>query len=81
MGRGKNPIIIDINKMRIKNTKELLGYLKRLQQCEESLELSDREPGEVDLDGDIIYFKQSDKWKEAYTNVKSILGDREHVKK
>ena len=62
-----------------KGTKELLGYLKRLQQCEESFDLSDMEIN-IDLkDAETIYFKQTKKWKEAYENVKTILDGREHI--
>lgn len=79
MGKKKHPKVIDINELRTKNTKELLGYLKKLHKCEESLDLSDRDENEDNFDEATIYFKQSKKWKEAYRNVKSILDAREHI--
>ena len=64
-----------------RGTKELLGYLKRLHQCEESFELSDMEINPVLTNTDTIYFKQSEKWHAAYKNVKAILETRENIEK
>lgn len=77
----KNPRVIDKSSLNKKGTKELLGYLKRLQQCEESLGLSDMDMNEDPIDDEIIYFKQSDKWKTAYHDVKTILSGREYIEK
>jgi hypothetical protein len=41
MGKKKTAILYSAEVLKKKNTKELLGYLKALQQCEESFELSD----------------------------------------
>ncbi|WP_310484638.1 hypothetical protein [Chamaesiphon sp. VAR_48_metabat_403] len=60
------------------STKQLLGRLQRLRQCEESLELSDRD--NIDLSG-CIEFKQSQEWLEAFRDVKQILSLREHIPK
>lgn len=61
------------------NTKRLLGYLKLLQQCEESFERSDMESNLDLLEEERIYFKQTEKWKAAYHLVKSILKNRAHI--
>lgn len=81
MGKKKNPSVIDQNLLNKMGTKELLGYLRRLQKCEESFELSDMDNNEDLIDDKTIYFKQSEKWKVAYANVKSILNNREHIEK
>jgi hypothetical protein len=64
-----------------KNTKELLGYLKKLQKCEESFSVSDMDVNLDLTDEKAIYFKETDKWKTAFSMVKSILANREHIKK
>ena len=60
------------------STKQLLGRLQRLRQCEESLEQSDRDA--IDNSG-CIEFKQSPEWLVAFNDVKQILSHREHVPK
>lgn len=81
MPKRKLPKVIPIEVLQKKGTKELLGYLKRLQQCEDSFELSDIAPdSNPDLtDNQTIYFKKTPKWQEAYRIVKSILDTREHI--
>ena len=59
-------------------TQRLLARLKRLQECEESLDLSDRGPDE-ERGG--IEFKQTDAWREAHWQLKQILAQREHLPK
>jgi hypothetical protein len=81
MGKKKTAIVYSYEALKKKNTKELLGYLKALQQCEESFELSDMDINEDILDNNKIYFKQTPKWKSAYNNVKSILSQRENIVK
>lgn len=60
------------------STRQLLGRLRQLHQCEESLAQSDRdtpaEPG-------CIEFKQSPEWLTAFHDVKQVLSRREHVPK
>ena len=58
------------------STKQLLGRLKQLRQCEESLALSDRD---VSDDSGRIEFKQSPEWISAFRDVKEVLSRREHV--
>ena len=59
-------------------TKQLLGRLLSLQQCEESAALSDRTAGEVAATGGIL-FKNTAEWQKAYADVKAVLATREHV--
>jgi hypothetical protein len=66
---------IDIEKL---STKQLLGRLQRLRECEESLELSDRDATD---DTGCIEFKQSQEWLVAFNDVKQILSQREHIPK
>jgi len=80
MTNSKRPIVILKKELENKNTKELLGYLRKLLKCEESFEHSDMEINPDLTDEDTIYFKRTDKWLKAYENVKSILNTREHIK-
>ena len=59
-------------------TKQLLGRLHSLQQCEESAALSDRTPEEV-ARGEGILFKGTAEWQRAYADLKAMLATREHV--
>ncbi len=61
-------------------TKQLLARLRKLQSCEQSLELSDRISIE-NIDPKQILFKDSDQWVVAYQQLKNILGTREHLDK
>ena len=59
-------------------TKQLLGRLERLRQCEESARLSDadaavRPPG--------VWFKDTPEWVAAYEQLRGVLARREHVSK
>ena len=58
------------------STTQLLGRLKQLHQCEESLALSDRDVAD---DSGRIEFKQSPEWISAFHDVKQVLSRREHV--
>ena len=79
MGKRKKIKIVSIEVLQKKGTKELLGYLKSLQKCEESFDLSDMDENIDLIDLQNIYFKQTEKWRSAYNNVKSILKNREHI--
>ena len=59
-------------------TKQLLGRLRSLQQCEESVALSDRTPEEVATTEGVL-FKNTTEWQTAYADLKAILAMREHV--
>jgi hypothetical protein len=59
-------------------TKQLLGRLHSLQQCEESAALSDRTPEEIAVSEGIL-FKNTTEWQRAYAALKAALATREHV--
>ena len=60
------------------STKQLLGRLRRLHACEESLALSDRDVAD---NSGCIEFKQSQEWLSAFRDVKQVLSRRGHVPK
>lgn len=60
------------------STRQLLGRLKQLHQCEESLDQSDRD---APVETGCIEFKQSPEWRSAFHDVKQVLSRREHVPK
>jgi len=59
-------------------TKQLLGRLARLRFCEESADVSDLTPHEIELARGIL-FKRTLEWRTAYTDLKEVLATREHV--
>jgi len=64
------------------HTGSLLARLRRLQQCEESFEHSDRSGTEMEPDPSEtgrIEFKNTSVWRAAYRDVKEILDTREHL--
>lgn len=79
MPKWKNPIIISLSELEKKGTRELLGYLISLRKCEESFEKSDLDENPDLMDDSKIYFKQTVKWKKAYSDVKSILDKSENI--
>ncbi len=79
MPKKRKPETIDFETLEKMNTKLLLSYLKKLHQCEESFELSDWDENPDLTDDSVIYFKNTDKWKTTYRNVKLILKDRENI--
>ena len=59
-------------------TVRLLAYLKKLQQCEESIETSDWEAGDLArIEG--IVFKSSEEWRNQYKLVTDVLARRPHL--
>ena len=81
MGKKKKPNVVKKDLLNKKDTRELLGYLKRLQKCEESFQVSDMQIN-IDLtDDNTIYFKETVKWINAYLDVKDILSNRENFEK
>ncbi len=59
-------------------TKQLLGRLRSLQQCEESAAFSDRTAQKVAATEGIL-FKDTAEWQRAYADLKAVLAAREHV--
>ncbi|HZS09883.1 MAG TPA: hypothetical protein VFD58_33965 [Blastocatellia bacterium] len=60
-------------------TRQLLARLRCLQQCEESIELSDRGDGRTLPD--TIEFKNTPEWSAAYQQLKDVLARGEHILK
>ena len=58
--RSVNPL--NKEKLESLSTKRLLAYLGKLNQCEESIELSDWSENEVSSTGGIV-LKSSEEWK------------------
>jgi hypothetical protein len=79
--KNKKLLIIPKEALEKKNTKSLLGYLKRLQQCEESFAVSDMDVNVDLIENEHIYFKETNKWNTTFTIVKSILANRENIKR
>ena len=69
---------IDLAELEKLPTPRILSYLKKLQQCEESLELSDWSKQDV-LKVKGIVFKSSREWAVQHEFVKSVLATRSHV--
>lgn len=61
-------------------TNRLLARLDSLRKCHECVEQSDFCPKAVQQVRGIL-FKDSDEWRQAYQDVKSILDHREHVRR
>lgn len=79
MTKPRNIKPLTIAELEKLTTARLLAYLKKLNECEESLELSDWTKEEIiSIEG--IIFKSSNEWQEQYTTVKSILSKRPHIK-
>ena len=62
-------------------TRALLARLKRLHWCEEKRGLSDITDNEICASEGKILFKDSDIWRQAYDDLKTILAGREHVRR
>lgn len=66
------------------HTGSLMSRRKKLLQCEESFESSDRLGWEEEPDPRktlIIEFKNTAAWKKAYRELKEVLATREHFGK
>src|SRR4051794_29919485 len=59
-------------------TRQLLGRLRRLHECEESAAVSDLTPDEIAASKGIL-FKNSPDWQVAYQGLKRVTASREHV--
>ncbi len=60
------------------HTGTLMARRKALLECDESLEMSDKDEGYQPVDG-IIEFKNTPEWKQAYDDLKSVLSSRGDV--
>ena len=65
-----------ISELKGMHTRSLMSRRKALLKCEESFELSDQmEP----TNSDMIEFKNTSEWQQAYQELKSVLGTRENL--
>ena len=60
-------------------TGALLARLQRLRRCEESRECSDLSDEEIATAANLILFKADPAWRTAYTDVRDVLGARDHI--
>ena len=61
-------------------TRRLLARLKRLRWCYEEVSAAeDYYPHELAAVEDKILFKSDPRWKQAYSDVKTVLSGREHI--
>ena len=60
------------------HTGTLMARRKALLECDESLEMSDKDEGYQHVEG-IIEFKNTPEWKQAYADLKGVLSSRENV--
>ena len=77
---GRDIPIVDRSVLQTMHTGALISRLRHLLECEESLALSDRvgdEQGQIS--SEVIEFKNTDIWRNAYSEVKEILAHREHL--
>jgi hypothetical protein len=78
MTKRKRIFVMSTAQLEALSTRQLLARLRQLQQCEESLALSDRQSGGIP---GCIEFKQTADWAAAYQQLRQILSNREHVLK
>jgi hypothetical protein len=60
-------------------TQRLIAYLRKLQQCEESMDVSDWQEKEVASSVGIV-FKSTKEWQSQYSLVKVELAKRPNIK-
>ena len=75
--KSKKIETIDLESLEQMHTGSLMSRRKALLACEESIKLSDRDQGYV-VENGYIEFKQTEEWKKAYSQLKSVLKNREH---
>lgn len=80
VGLAKALDVIPRDELQAWETRKLLSRLKRLRWCYESeADASGYNSSELAPVREKILFKSDPKWKLAYADVKSILGNRENV--
>lgn len=76
--KRKKIAVCDLSRFNAFSTKRLLMRLNRLQECEQSFGLSDKDLGENTPAG-FIEFKESPDWIAEYEYLKELLSKREHI--
>lgn len=71
-------VIIKQDQLMTLHTGTLMKRRDELLKCDESLEMSDSLKTELNSQ-DLIQYKNTKEWREAYADVKEILSTREHV--
>ena len=80
MGKRKPVPELDISELASWPTKRLLGRLNSLRKLEENPESSDMDESEIEaMRSNGISFKCDPNWRDAYTELKTVLDAREHV--
>ena len=75
MTRRRDIVPMTLTELHTLHPGALLGRLKQLRRCEESLACSDRDEATPGL----IEFKQSEEWRQAYADVKRALEAHGHI--
>ena len=71
-------VIIKQDQLMTLHTGTLMKRRDELLKCDESLEISDSLKTELNSQ-DLIQYKNTKEWREAYADVKEVLSTREHV--
>jgi hypothetical protein len=71
-------VIIKQDQLMTLHTGTLMKRRDELLKCDESLEMSDSLKTELNSQ-DLIQYKNTKEWREAYADVKEVLSTREHV--
>ena len=71
-------VIIKQDQLITLHTGTLMKRRDELLKCDESLEMSDSLKTDLNSQ-DLIQYKNTNEWREAYADVKEILSTREHV--
>jgi hypothetical protein len=71
-------MIIKQDQLMTLHTGTLMKRRDELLKCDESLEMSDSLKTELNSQ-DLIQYKNTKEWREAYADVKEVLSTREHV--
>ena len=80
VGLAKALDIIPVEDLQTWETRRLLARLKRLRWCyEEVAAADDYSASEIAEVQHKILFKTDPRWKQAYKELKAILGERENI--
>ena len=69
--------ILNIDVLEALHTGTLMSRRIALLKCEESSELSDQ--SDCNTEPSVIEFKNTDTWKQAYSELKKVLSERENI--
>lgn len=69
---------LNLDELEKLTTERLLAYLRKLQQCEDSLECSDWSEDELVKTSGIV-LKNSEQWRQQHELIKTVLSDRSNI--